>query len=60
MWIKEEEYKKLKEQVEYYKDLSGTYLVTINEKELEIEQLKKQIKRLEVSNLQKDTSNQHE
>lgn len=58
MWIKNEEYKKLENLVEHYKDLAGVYLVTINEKEAEIENLKEQIKRLEVSNLQTDTSNQ--
>lgn len=60
MWIKKEEYKKLKEQVEYYKELAGTHLVTINAKKAKIDKLKEKIKRLEASKLQNDTSNQHE
>lgn len=59
MWIKKEELEKLIKKVEYYKKLAGTHLVTINEKEAEIEELKEQIKRLEVSKLQNDTSNQN-
>lgn len=58
MCINKEEYKKLENQVEHYKDLAGTYLVTINEKNAEIKELKEKIKRLEASNLQNDTSNQ--
>lgn len=60
MWIKREKYENLEKQVKHYKNLAGTHLVTINEKNAEIKELKEKIKRLEVSNLQKDTSNQHE
>lgn len=56
MCKKEEEYKKLKEQVKYYKELAGTHLVTINEKEAEIENLKEKIKRLEAQ-IANNTSN---
>lgn len=58
MWIRKDEYEKLEKQAEHYKDLAGTYLVTINEKNAEIEKLQEKIKRLEVSKLQSDTSNQ--
>lgn len=58
MCINKEEYKKLENQVKYYKELAGTHLVTINEKNAEIKELKEKIKRLEVSKLQDDTSNQ--
>lgn len=57
MWIKKEEFKKLKKQAEHYKDLTGTFLIEINEKGAEIKKLEEKIKRLEAQ-IAKDTSNQ--
>lgn len=67
MWIKKDEYEKLEKQAEHYKNLSGTYRIMIADYLKDIQKLKeeiiekdKKIKRLEVSRLQNDTSNQYE
>jgi len=67
MFINRKEYERTLEQLEHYKKVSATYQITVADYIADIKKLKEeikakdeQIKRLEVSKLQTDTSNQHE